>query len=259
MGYDESYDTALAVIGMAGKFPGAPTLETFWQNLAGGVKSIRFLSDEEMLTAGVDPSELRQPDLVKARGVLDNVDLFDAAFFGYTPREADIMDPQHRLMLECAWIALEDSGYVAETYNGLIGIFAGSATSTYMRHHIYTDPALFAKIGQAQVNIGNDQDSLTTMISYKLNLKGPSLAVQTFCSTSLVAIHQACQSLLNGECDIALAGGVAIDLPQESGYIYEEGGILSPDGECRTFDERGQGSVMGNGVGCVVLKRFHEA
>ncbi|GCE50443.1 acyl transferase domain-containing protein [Thermosporothrix hazakensis] len=256
---DSSYDTALAIIGMSGKFPGAATLETFWQNIAGGIKSIRFFTDEEMLAAGIDPAELRKPDLVKAGGFLEDVEYFDAAFFGYTPREADIMDPQHRLMLECAWSALEDAAYVPDTYQGLIGIFAGSATSTYMRHNIYADPALFENIGQAQVNVGNDQDSLTTTISYKLNLRGPSIAVQTFCSTSLVAVHLACQSLLNGECDIALAGGVAINLPQESGYIYEEGGILSPDGECRTFDAQGQGSVMGNGAGCVVLKRFHDA
>ncbi|HEU5378052.1 MAG TPA: SDR family NAD(P)-dependent oxidoreductase [Ktedonobacteraceae bacterium] len=259
MTHDPSYDTALAIIGMAGKFPGAPTLDAFWQNLAGGVKSIRFFTDEEMLAAGVDPADLRQPGFVKAGGLLENADLFDASFFGYTPREADVMDPQHRLMLECAWMSLEDAAYVADTFDGLIGVFAGSATSTYMRHNIYSDPALFQKIGQAQVNIGNDQDSLTTKISYKLNLKGPSVAVQTFCSTSLVAIHLACQSLLNGECDLALAGGVVVNIPQESGYLYEDGGILSPDGECRTFDARGQGSVMGNGVGCITLKRFQEA
>lgn len=256
---DPSYDTALAIIGMSGKFPGAQTLEEFWRNLVGGVKAIRIFTDEELLAAGVAPADLKRPEYVKAGGVLDGIDLFDAAFFGYTPRDAEAMDPQHRLLLECAWNALEDAAYVSETYAGHIGIFAGSATSTYMLNNIYSDPETLQALGKPQVTVGNDQDSLTTMISYKLNLKGPSIAVQTFCSTSLVAVHMACQSLLNFECDMALAGGVAISVPQETGYVYEEGGILSPDGECRTFDAKGRGSVMGNGVGLVVLKRLREA
>jgi acyl transferase domain-containing protein/acyl carrier protein len=257
--YDASYDTALAIIGMSGRFPGARNVEAFWQNIAGGVKSLRRFSDEELLAAGVDPTLLRQPNYVKVGTVVEDIESFDAAFFGYTPREAEIMDPQHRLFMECAWEALEDGAYAPESYAGLIGVFAGSAFSSYMSHHIYTNPDVVNMVGRLQIDLGNDRDSLASAVSYKLNLRGPSLAVQTFCSTSLVAVHLACQSLFTYECDIALAGGAVIALPQVSGYLYEEGGILSPDGECRTFDARGQGSVMGNGVGVVALKRFQEA
>jgi len=259
MTHDASYETALALIGMSGRFPGARSVEAFWSNIAGGVKSIRFFSDEELLAAGADPALLRRSNYVKAGTVIEDIDRFDATFFGFTPREAEIMDPQHRLFLECAWEALERAGYDPETYQGLIGVFAGSAISMYLLDHVYPNPDVINRVGRLQASIGNDRDSLASTVSYKLNLKGPSFAVQTFCSTSLVAVHLACQSLLNYECDIALAGGVAIALPQVSGYLYEEGGILSPDGECRTFDARGQGSVMGNGLGVVTLKRFQEA
>lgn len=256
---DASYDTALAIIGMSGRFPGARTVEAFWQNIAHGVKSIRFFSDEELQEAGIDPALLQQPNYVKAGTVIEDIDNFDASFFGYTPREAEIMDPQHRLFMECAWEALERAAYSPKTYTGLVGVFAGSAFSSYMSDHIYTNPDIVNMAGRLQIDLGNERDSLASAVSYKLNLCGPSIAVQTFCSTSLVAVHLACQSLFTYECDIALAGGVAIALPQISGYIYEEGGILSPDGECRTFDAQGQGSVMGNGVGVVVLKRLQEA
>ncbi len=254
-----SYETALALVGMSGRFPGAQDVETFWRNIAGGVKAIRFFSDEELLTAGTDPDLLRRPNYVKAGAIVEDIERFDASFFGFTPREAEVMDPQHRLFLECAWEALECAGYSPETYQDSIGVFAGSAISTYLLDHIYPNPEVINHVSRLQVSIGNDRDSLASTVSYKLNLRGPSLAVQTFCSTSLVAVHLACQSLLNYECDIALAGGVAITLPQLSGYLYEEGGILSPDGECRTFDARGRGSVMGNGLGVVTLKRYQEA
>ncbi|HET8840846.1 MAG TPA: type I polyketide synthase, partial [Ktedonobacteraceae bacterium] len=257
--HDASYDTALAIISMSGRFPGARTAEAFWQNIAGGVKSIRFFSDEELKAAGVDPALLRQPNYVRAGTVVEDIEAFDASFFGYTPREAEIMDPQHRLFMECAWEALESAAYDPETYTGLVGVFAGSAFSSYMSDHIYTNPDVVNMAGRLQIDLGNERDSLASAVSYKLNLRGPSLAVQTFCSTSLVAVHLACQSLSTYECDIALAGGVAIALPQINGYLYEEGGILSPDGECRAFDARGRGSVMGNGVGVVVLKRLQEA
>ncbi|HJT56094.1 MAG TPA: type I polyketide synthase, partial [Ktedonobacteraceae bacterium] len=259
MAHDESYDTALAIIGMSGRFPGARDVEAFWQNIAAGVKSIRHFSDEELLAAGVDPQLLAQPNYVKAGTVLEDIDRFDASFFKFSPREAEILDPQHRMFLECAYEALENAGYDCETYEGLIGVFAGSAFSTYLLNNIFANPEVMDLIGNIQASIGNDRDSLASTVSYKLNLRGPSFAVQTFCSTSLVAVHLACQSLLNYECDMALAGGVAIQLPQVSGYLYEEGGIVSPDGECRTFDARGQGSVMGNGAGVVVLKRLEEA
>ncbi|HET8842266.1 MAG TPA: type I polyketide synthase, partial [Ktedonobacteraceae bacterium] len=256
---DTSYDTALAIIGMSGRFPGASNIEEFWQNVAGGIKSIRFFTDEELLAADIDPAFLRQPNYVKAGGVLEKVDYFDASFFGYTRREAELLDPQHRLFMECAWEALEDAAYYPQDYPGLIGIFAGCGFSTYLANNLYYNAPLKELVSQFQIDIGNEHDSLVSAISYRFNLKGPSVAVQTFCSTSLVAVHSACQSLFTYECDLALAGGVAITVPQRTGYSYEEGGILSPDGECRTFDARAQGSVMGDGLGVVVLKRFSEA
>lgn len=256
---DSAYSTALAIVGMSGRFPGANSIDDFWRNLAGGVKSIQKFSDEELLAAGVDPKLLRNPDFVKVGARVDRIDLLDAAFFGFTPREAEVMDPQHRLFLECCWEALEDAACDVTTYRGLIGTFAGSAVSSYMLRNLLPNKELMEMIGQLQLDVGNDRDSLASMVSYKLNLKGPAIAVQSFCSTSLVATHLACQSLLNYECDMALAGGVAIITPQESGYLYEEGGILSPDGECRTFDARAHGSVMGHGLGVVVIKRLQDA
>ncbi|HJT58206.1 MAG TPA: SDR family NAD(P)-dependent oxidoreductase [Ktedonobacteraceae bacterium] len=249
----------IAIIGMSGRFPGARDIETFWQNVSTGVKSIRSFSDEELLAAGVDPSLLRQANYVRAGAVLEDIDRFDAPFFGYAPREAQITDPQQRFFLECAWEALERAGYDPERYRGLVGVYAGSGFSTYMLNNLYGNPELLDVIDPLQVAISNDRDALASTVSYKFNLKGPSISVQTFCSTSLVAVHLACQSLLNYECDMALAGGVAIQVPHISGYVYKEGGIVSPDGECRTFDAKAQGSVMGNGAGVVALKRLDEA
>lgn len=257
--YTEEYQTALALIGMSGRFPGAQNVTEFWQNISQGHQSLRPLSDEELRAAGVDPALLRDPNFVRVGAIVEQADTFDAAFFGYSPREAEIMDPQHRLFLECCWEALEDAACDVSTYQGLIGVFAGSAVSTYMLRNLLPNKELMDLIGQMQLDVGNDRDSLSSTVAYKLGLRGPALAVQTFCSTSLVATHLACQSLLNYESDIALAGGVSIVFPQETGYLYEEGGILSPDGVCRTFDARGQGSVMGNGVGVVALKRLHDA
>jgi len=244
---------------MSGRFPGAQNVEAFWHNIAAGIKSIRTFSDQALEEAGVERAQLDQPNYVKAGAVLEGIEQFDASFFGYSPREAETMDPQHRLLLECAWEALEESGYDPQAYRGLVGIFAGSGFSTYLVHNLYTNPELLETIGQLQVAVGNERDSLVSTVSYKLNLKGPAVAVQTFCSTSLVAIHLACQSLLSYECDLALAGGVAIAVPHLTGYLYEEGGIVSPDGQCRSFDAQAQGSVMGNGVGVVTLKRLADA
>ncbi|HEU5378053.1 MAG TPA: polyketide synthase, partial [Ktedonobacteraceae bacterium] len=257
--HDAEYQTALAIVGMSGRFPGAQNIASFWENISQGKKSIRMFSDEELQAAGVDQALLREPNFVKAGSMVERADYFDASFFGYSPREAEVMDPQHRLFLECCWEALEDAAYDVFTYRGLIGVFAGSAVSTYMLRNLMPNKELMELIGQMQLDVGNDRDSLASTISYKLGLRGPALAVQTFCSTSLVALHLACQSLLNYESDIALAGGVSIVFPQETGYLYEEGGILSPDGVCRTFDAQGQGSVMGNGLGVVALKRLSEA
>ncbi len=250
---------AIAIVGMAGRFPEAHSVADFWHNVLEGKKSIRFFTEEEVLRAGADPNLVYHPDYVKAGSIIEDIDLFDASFFGFTPREAEAMDPQARLFLECAWWSLEDAGYDPHQYAGLIGIFAGKGFSNYMSNNLFTHPDLVAMLGKLQMAIGNERDSLAAMTAYKLNLRGPSISVQTFCSTSAVAIHLACQSLLMYECDMALAGGVAIDLPQGVGYLYQEGGILSPDGSCRTFDNRARGSVMGNGLGVVTLKRLENA
>ncbi|HVT16282.1 MAG TPA: amino acid adenylation domain-containing protein [Thermoanaerobaculia bacterium] len=248
----------VAVVGLAGRFPGAPSVGAFWRNLRQGVESITFFAGEELVAAGVDAGLLADPNYVKARGFLDGVDLFDAAFFGYTPREAAILDPQQRLFLEVAWDALENAGYDAGSWDGAIGVFAGAGMNTYLGH-LVSHPDLLASVGGFQAMIGNDKDFLPTRVSYKLNLKGPSLNVQTACSTSLVAVHLACQQLLHGECDMALAGGATVLLPLRAGYLYEEGGILSRDGHCRPFDAGAGGTVGGSGVAAVVLKRLADA
>ena len=248
----------IAVIGMHGRFPGAGSIEEFWDNLANGRETISFFTDDELRRAGVDAKTLADPQYVKARPILDGVDLFDAPFFGYTPREAEIMDPQHRIFLESAWAACEDAGYDIQSYDGPVGVYAGASISSYMAN-IYSNPELVESVGTFQTLIGNEKDSLTTKASYKLDLRGPSLAVQTFCSTSLVATHLACQALINGECDMALAGGVSVIVPQVSGYRYEQGGIGSIDGHIRAFDAKGSGIVFGNGLGTVVLKRLDDA
>jgi len=258
-GDNSAYNTAIAIIGMAGRFPGARDVEAFWHNIVGGVKSLRFFTNEELQAAGVDPALLDQPNYVKAGAILDDIDKFDAAFFGLAPRDAETMDPQHRIFLECAWEALEDAAYDSATYSGLIGVFAGSGFSTYLLNNLYQNPALADIADPLLSAVGNERDALASTASYKFNLKGPSISVHTFCSTSLVAVHLACQSLLNYECDMALAGGVAIQVPHTTGYLYKEGGILSPDGECRSFDAKANGSVVGNGAGVVTLKRFAEA
>ncbi|MBD2677472.1 MULTISPECIES: type I polyketide synthase [Nostoc] len=247
----------IAIIGLAGRFPGAKNLEEFWHNLQNGVESISFFSDEELLAAGVDPALITNPNYVKANAVLEDAELFDAAFFGFNPRDAEMTDPQHRIFLECAWEALENAGYNSETYNGSIGVFAGSNLSGYLLN-IYFNQNIRNSIDEHQLTIAADKDYLATRTSYKLNLTGPSYAVQTACSSSLVAVHLACQSLLNGECDIALVGGVSVNASRKAGYLYKEGGIKSPDGHCRAFDAKAQGTVSGEGVGIVVLKRLED-
>ncbi|HEX8351629.1 MAG TPA: type I polyketide synthase, partial [Pyrinomonadaceae bacterium] len=206
---------------------------------------------------GVAADVLADPDYVKAGGVLDGAELFDAAFFGYHPREAELMDPQQRVFLECAWHALEDAGYDSERYGGRVGVFGGAGLNTYL--HEVAPTLSDSSALRYQAFIGNDKDFVTTRVSYKLNLRGPSVNVQSACSTSLVAVHLACQSLLNGECEMALAGGVAVRAPLRQGYFYEEGGILSPDAHCRAFDKDARGTVFGNGVGVVVLKPLDRA
>ena len=248
----------IAIIGMSGRSPGAANVEEFWQLLREGTEAVSFFSDEELLAAGVPPAHFNNPNYVKAKAVLENADLFDAAFFGFNPREAEILNPQHRLFLECAWEALENAGYDPDTFPGLIGLYAGASLNNYL-FDIYSNPILRRAVSPFESMIGNDKDHLPTRVSYKLNLKGPSLNVQSACSTSLVAVHVACQSLHHYECDMALAGGVSVRTPQKRGYLYHEGGINSPDGHCRPFDAKAQGTIGGNGIGIVVLKRLEDA
>jgi amino acid adenylation domain-containing protein len=252
-------DTAIAIIGMAGRFPGARNLTEFWQNLRNGKESITFFSEQELLDQHVDPDLVHHPQYVKASGVLDAIDLFDASFFGFSPREAQVMDPQQRIFLECAWEALENAGYNALPYQHPIGVYAGTSMSGYLLQNLWPNQALLDTVGRYQVLMGNGGDFLTTRVSYQLHLDGPSMAVQTGCSSSLVAVHLACQSLLSGECTLALAGGVSVLVPQKVGYLYQEGAVFSPDGHCRAFDAQAQGTVPGSGVGIVVLKRLEEA
>ncbi|MBN1239294.1 MAG: SDR family NAD(P)-dependent oxidoreductase [Gammaproteobacteria bacterium] len=254
----------VAIIGMAGRFPGAPDLERFWSNLANGVESITRFTPEELAGAGVPAEVAAGPDYVPARAILDDVEWFDAPFFGMYAREAETLDPQQRLFLECGWEALEEAGYDASRYPGLIGVFGGIAMNTYLYEHLLGDVGGIGDAGASaaelyRLAIGNDKDFLASRLAYKLNLTGPSVVVQSACSTSLVAVHIACQSLQSFNCDIALAGGVAVSFPQRRGYRYQEGMILSPDGHCRAFDADAAGTVGGDGAAIVVLKRLAEA
>jgi phthiocerol/phenolphthiocerol synthesis type-I polyketide synthase E len=249
----------VAIIGMAGRFPQSKNINDFWHHLQHGVELISFFSEQELESAGIDPAILNNPNYVKANGALEDIELFDAAFFGYSPRQAEIMDPQHRLFLEVAWEALENAGYNSENYDGRISIYGGASVSSYFLFNLFFNHELINLVGIDQIRHNNRPDNLTTRIAYKLNLNGSAITVQTGCSTSLVAVHLACQSLLDRECDMALAGGVCISASQKVGYLHQEGGILSPDGHCRAFDAKAQGTVSGNGVGIVVLKRLADA
>lgn len=248
----------IAVIGMSGRFPGANDINRFWENLRQGVESVTVFSDEELIEAGVEKDLLENPNYVKSKCVLDNVDQFDASFFEYFPKEARMMDPQMRIFHECVWEALEDAGYVPDNYVGLIGLYAGASTNIY-----WELLGISAAIGSPADQFGAvnliDKDFMCTQISYKLNLKGPSVFVKSACSTSLLAIHTASRALLTGECDMALAGGVTVELPHKTGYLYQEGMILSPDGHCRAFDAKANGIVGGEGAGVVVLKLLKNA
>ncbi|MFD5326744.1 amino acid adenylation domain-containing protein [Streptomyces sp. NPDC127092] len=249
---------AVAVVGMALRCPGADTLDAFWRNLAGGVESISTLTDEELLTAGVTPDEAARPDYVRRLGVLPDMEGFDAAFFGFSPREAQMLDPQHRLLLECAWEALEHAGSPSDGPDLVTGVYAGVGESAYLHRNLLPNGDLVARVGEFQTSLGNDKDFVPTRISFKLDLRGPSVSIQTGCSTSLVAVHTACQALNSGECDVALAGGATV-IPQRRGYVHEPGGIKSSDGHCRAFDAAADGTVAGSGAAVVVLKRLADA
>ncbi|MBA2651016.1 MAG: acyltransferase domain-containing protein [Tatlockia sp.] len=248
----------IAVIGMAGRFPGAKTLSEFWQNLCLGKETIHHFSPEELLSAGVDAALLKQPNYVSAKGIVSDLEYFDHKFFGLSFFDAKILDPQHRLFLMCAWEALENAAYVPKDKNR-VGVFASSSLSLYLLKNILSNQELLQNVDEYQLLLGNDKDFLATRVSYLLNLQGPSVNIQTGCSSSLVGVHYACQSLLSGECDLALAGGVSLTVPQTQGYLYKKEMIGSPDGHCYAFDARAQGTVKSNGVGVILLKPLANA
>ena len=256
----EKHHSDIAIIGMAGRFPGSASTHEFWANLCAGRSGIVALSTEELLANGVSTEALADPNYVKVAPLLADHDCFDAEFFWIPPRDAEMMDPQHRLLLECAWSAMEDAGYPPETQPGKVGVFAGSGG--IVSSHLLSCTAHYAEvIGKTggSWHVANDKDFVPTRLSYKLNLRGPSIAVQTACSTSLVATHMACQSIRSGECDMALAGAVAVRTPHVAGYLYESGNILSADGQVRAFDANARGVVFGSGVGMVLLKPLQKA
>ena len=251
---------SIAIIGLAGRLPASENVDAFWANLLAGREAITTFTDEELAAAGVNPDAVRDdPNFVRRGGVLDDADCFDAGFFDMTPREAQLNDPQHRVILEVAWHTLENAGYVPENYAGNIGVFAGKARNNYYPNNLLPNRDAIPAVDDLVTELGNEMDYLPTRISYKLNLTGPSVSIQTACSTSLVAVYHACQSLLNYQCDMALAGGVTILVPQTRGYSYFEGHFSSPDGHTRTYDEQGAGTLFSNGAGMVLLKRYSEA
>jgi amino acid adenylation domain-containing protein len=260
MSAEQQQYEGIAIVGMAGRFPGAESVEELWANLVTGKESVSFFTDDELAEAGLEVAALRlRGQYVPARGVLKNADCFDAAFFGIHPREAEVMDPQQRVFLEACWAALERAGYGPNQMQGAVGVFAGATFNTYYLHALHQNPDLIDLVGSEFVMYGNEKDYLTTRVAYKLGLKGPALNVSTACSTSLVAVGQACQSLMTFQCDVALAGGVSVRVPQQSGYYYDAGNIGSPDGHTRSFDSQAAGTVFSNGVAVVVLKRLEDA
>ncbi|HHO58671.1 MAG TPA: polyketide synthase, partial [Thiotrichales bacterium] len=247
----------IAIIGMAGRFPQAEDIESFWENIRLGREAIQFFTDEELRDAGVDESLIRNPNYVKAAAKLKDAEMFDAGFFGFTPREARLMDPQHRIFLECAWHALEKAGIDTQRSDAVVGVFAGTNIDNYLFE--YFNDGEFATASSYEKRLGSDNGFLATRVAYKLNLKGPAITIQTACSTSLVAVNVACQHLMTYQCDIALAGASSVQAPRKCGYLYQQHGISSPDGHCRSFDADAKGTVAGEGVATVVLKRLEDA
>lgn len=256
----DDHSSAIAVVGMAGRFPGAPDVRSFWKNLCEGMETVTFFSPDDLAAAGIPESLYRRPDYVAAEGKLDGAELFDAGFFELSAPEATITDPQHRIFLECAWEALEDAGYDPARFDGRIGVYGGAGMNTYLLAAVARDPAMFEILASDyQALAASDKDSLATRVARRLDLRGPAMTVQTASSTSLVAIHLACQSLLGGECDMALAGGAGVRSEQPEGYLHREGSLLSADGHCRPFDRAASGIVNGSGAGIVVLRRLSDA
>ncbi|PYF76881.1 polyketide synthase [Pedobacter nutrimenti] len=251
-------DNDIAIIGMAGKFPGANTINQFWENLKNGKDDVHFFSDQELDPSVPDLVKI-DPNYVKARGVIDQPAAFDPAFFNINPKLAELMDPQHRIFLEIAWEALESCGHLPKKYKGTIGVFAGCRFNTYYVNNVLSHQELIDNTGYFQVDAVSDKDYIASRTAYSLDLKGPAVNVQSACSTSLLAVAQAVQSIRSGQCDVALAGGAALNVPVNSGHIYEEGAILSNDGYCRPFDADAKGTVFSDGAGVVVLKNKKQA
>ncbi|PHI36199.1 hypothetical protein CBQ28_15505 [Pseudoalteromonas sp. GCY] len=257
---EQDFENDIAIISMAGRFPGAGgNLEKFWQNLREGVESVQFFDRDQLAAMGIDAHLLNNPKFVAADAVLDDIELFDAEFFNFSPREAEILDPQHRLFLEASWEAMERAGYTADKYDGKVGVYAGSAMSGYMVRNLKSNPGLIEQVGTFKTMLANDKDFLSTRVSYKMGFTGASVNVNTLCSSSAVAIHLACESLLNHQNDLCLAGGVSLQLTRNEAFFYQEGSIGSPDGHCRAFDEKAGGTVSGSGLGILILKRLEDA
>ena len=248
----------IAIIGMSGRFPGASNPGQLWRNLSQSVESISFFKPEE-LGPGIEDDLRTDPNYIRARGLIEGADLFDASFFGIGPLEARIMDPQQRVFLELAQEALENAGYDQERYNGRIGVFAGSGDNHYYTSNVITHPELLALAGKLAVEIGNEKDYISLRVAYLLDLRGPAVSVHAGCSTTLLAVDEACRSLLSGECSMALAGGIDIHTPQKSGFLHQEGGVFAKDGHCRPFDAAATGTMFCDGSGIVVLKRLTDA
>lgn len=253
------HENGIAVIGMACKVPGAADYRQFWDLIMQGQETIQFFTEEELKNSGISSELYHRKDYIPARGILTDIDKFDAEFFGFTPAEARIMDPQHRVFLEQSWSALEDAGYTADTFIGKIGVYAGMNDSTYLNHHLLKNDQIKSNYDMQQLLLATSTHYLSTKVAYALGLTGPGMTINTACSTGLVSIATACDSLINHHCDMALAGAITIVVPQQSGYLYQELGILSPDGHCRVFDAKAEGTVLSNGCGVVVLRRLSDA
>ncbi|AKF95949.1 hybrid non-ribosomal peptide synthetase/type I polyketide synthase [Brevibacillus laterosporus] len=253
----ETENNDIAIIGLSCRFPGARNADEFWNNLINAEESISFFTEEELIENGVDYNLIKHPNYVKAKGVVEDIEYFDASFFGYSPKEAKFMDPQARFLHECTWEALEDAGYSSDDTEKNIGMYVGATNNFFWLSKIFDQ--IDESISQFETNLLNDRDFLATHVSYKLNLKGPSMTLQTACSTSLIAVDMAIQSILDGKCKMAIAGGVSITYPKKTGYIYQEGMVNSPDGHCRAFDEKASGTLQGTGIGLVVLKGLEDA
>jgi acyl transferase domain-containing protein/acyl carrier protein len=257
--YEGNQGEHIAIIGMTGRFPGAKNTEKFWQNLRDGVESITFFTADQLAESNLDKNLLSNTRYVGADGVIDDMDMFDAEFFSIPPREAELLDPQHRLFLECAWELMEQAGYDSESYPGRVAVYGSANLSTYLIRNVMSNPDTRETASSFQTMLANDKDFVATRVSYKMNLKGPSLSVATLCSSGALAVHLGCQALLNYQTDLALSGAVSLQVSRNEAYFYQEGGIGDPDGHCRAFDAKASGTVSGSGVSLVALKRLEDA